>query len=176
MRLAYAFLNISGFIFSFLSSLAIATLISAQSLIGALTAAGASEFARRIQADPSALAIYTSPSVGTVFAVADTWYRKGATNVRRQSSGEEAQKAAIQTCKDVEKLPSLDDQVTVTTGGNKIVGEEQAVSAQSKLRRTLHNGTVPVTPLRISSGLGLKSNILLGDIHYDGGLLHIVDR
>lgn len=168
----------SRLLFSLLRLLGLVTLSSAQSLLEALVAAGANEFARNIQADPSALAFYTSPSVRTVFAVADTWYRNNATVYRRQSGeGEEAQQAAMQTCKTVEELEGNDDQAIDTSGDHKIVVEEEAGASNSrKLRRAFHNGTIPSIPLRVSSGLGLKSNILLGDIHYHGGLLHIVDR
>jgi len=159
--------------------------VSAVSLIEALNGAGASIFAKEIQADPELLALYNSPSVRTVYAVPDTSYQNGTLR-RRQSDPAEARKKKSQACKNQSNMeqhalgevnPSNDN--SPKTGNPNPAVSQNSTSPGSKHRRQSYSNStafLPPTSIKISTGLGNKVNLIRGDIPYDGGLIHIVDE
>jgi uncharacterized surface protein with fasciclin (FAS1) repeats len=158
--------------------------VSAVSLIEALNGAGASIFAQEIQSDPELLALYNSPSVRTVYAVPDTSYHNGTLR-RRQSDPAEARKKRSQACKNQSDMEQQalgevneSNENSPKTGKPNPAVSQNSTSPGSKLRRqaTSNNATfLPPVPIKISTGLGNKVNLIRGDIPYDGGLIHIVD-
>ncbi|KAJ4294117.1 hypothetical protein N0V90_007807 [Kalmusia sp. IMI 367209] len=159
-------------------------LISATSVLEALNAVGATSFAQEIQADPALLALYTSSSVRTVYAVPDVSY-SNATLRRRQNGQNDAQVKRLHASSKLSDMESQslfpgDDMPTNADSPDppSVVSEAgiNTNSSTSKHRRQYNNGTVPSTPVKISSGLGNKVNIIRGDIPYDGGIIHLVDN
>jgi hypothetical protein len=70
-------------------------------LIEALIANGASEFALSLQANPALLAYYLSPSVGTVFAPIDGYVNNNTgltVGISRRDGSSDSQQNEIQTC------------------------------------------------------------------------------
>lgn len=159
-------------------------LTSAVSVLEALNAAGATSFAQEIQANPAILALYTSSSVRTIYAVPDASY-SNATLRRRQNGPIDIQEKRLHASSKLSDMESQslfpgDDMPTnVDSPDPPSVVSEAGVntnSSTSKHRRQSYNGTAPSTPVRISSGLGNKVNIVRGDIPYDGGIIHLVDK
>jgi hypothetical protein len=142
--------------------------VSGASLLEALNAAGASRFAEDIQRDPSLLEIFTSPDVGTVFAIPDSFYGN-ATIHKRQNSVTQYQAFHNRTI--LEEMATLLNSKT----GDVAVPEVDSVRKR-KLRLEFGNGTIPSAPLRISTGLGKKSKVIGGDIFYDAGVIHLVEK
>jgi len=157
--------------------------IHAVSLLEALNGAGASIFAQEIQGDPELLALYNSSSVRTIYAVPDRPFGNGTLR-RRQSDPAAARKKRMQGCQkqsDMEQQALGDvnpsNENSPKNGNAQPAVSQNSTSPGSKHRRQSlsNNGTLPPVPIKISTGLGNKVNLIRGNIPYDGGLIHIVD-
>lgn len=182
---------------SVLLLIGIAALTASQSLPGlidALVASGASRFADLIQSDPQLQQLYHSEQVQTVFAPSDL-YVDERTLGERSASPADIRRASFQcsqqrtrtdvasreqTGMDVEtndKKESLDNRgqkvVIDTRPSNTTRPTKRWTSSSISLRRD-NETAAPL--LRISAGLGQITNVIKGDIPYDGGIIHITDR
>ncbi|KAI1384406.1 FAS1 domain-containing protein [Hypoxylon trugodes] len=177
-----------------LSLLGVATSAASQSLPGlidTLVASGASQFADFIQSDPETLQLYLSDQVQTVFAPLDS-ASGNETLQERDLSPAQRRTAAFQSAKGTTSIdlasrslpglilktnnnaPLLNNQpqrVVVDTRPRNLTSPTKRWNPSSISRRG-DNGT---SLLRISSGLGKTTNVIKGDIQYDGGILHITD-
>lgn len=159
-------------------------LISAVSVLEALNAAGATSFAKEVGADPTILALYSSSSVRTIYAVPDVFYGNATLRRRQNNPGNGKQKRLHASSKlsrigQLSLVPGDDSPTNVDSPDPPSVVSEAGVNTNSstaKHRRHFINGTVPLIPTKISSGLGNKVNLLSGDIPYDGGVIHLVDK
>ncbi|KAF2184173.1 FAS1 domain-containing protein [Zopfia rhizophila CBS 207.26] len=156
--------------------------IQAVTLIEALNQNGASNFAKQIQANPDILALYTSPSVQTVYAVPDTSFV--FTNTTLRARQDDPQQLQLQTSTELNKLQTLSKVPGGVSNSNlkspKLKKPQAVVSEsggnESPQRRQSGNSTIPSAPVRIASGLGKKVNLVRGDVAYDGGVIHIIDQ
>lgn len=154
----------------------------AVSLIDALNSNGASTFAQQIQSNPDILALYTSSSVQTVYAVHDSSTGNGTLR-RRQSNPQQLDLHCSAQLTNLESMSVFPGTVSNTQLVSPQLQQHQAVVSQSGVstntsashRRRSAGGTVPLKPVSLASGLGAQVNVLSGDIPYDGGLIHIVD-
>jgi hypothetical protein len=55
------------------------------------------------------------------------------------------------------------------------VTETTTISEQSSVVSPPPTGVVPDPPIKLASGLGNRVDLLIADIHYDGGILQITD-
>lgn len=165
---------------------------SLPSLQDALAAAGASNFAALIDANPNASELYSSGTIKTVFAPAD-WATGNSTLARRDAAAEAA--LAYQGCLSTYRLgmASLKPGVVMATAlknsklkdkqqkavadtrpanATKGVSKRQILDSRAPHRRSTNSTSL----LRIDAGLGAVSNVVQGDIAFDGGLIHVTDR
>lgn len=166
---------------------------SPPSLVDALVASGASQFATFIQSDPEILQLYFSDRVQTVFAPLDSASGNGSLT-GRDLSPKEKRAAAFQCAKGTTSLESAsrslpgesletNDEAPLLDGrGQRVVFDTRPPNSTSPTKRWTSQSISPrggyvATPLlRISSGLGEVANVIKGDIPYDGGIIHITDR
>jgi hypothetical protein len=175
---------------------------SAWTLIDALEASGATQFAQQLQADPVALALYQSSAVQTVFAPIDGSVGNISIPGLRKRVTNPSQQQQLQVSQDQTSLANLPPPGVAppTNLQSSQLSQPQAVvvtpkkSKKSKLRLRAANatstlaststsslptssagGVVPSTPLQISSGLGNTVNVLTADIPYIGGFIQLVD-
>lgn len=171
-------------IISSLSILAFPAITYAVSLIDALNANGATTFAKQIQANPDILALYTSSSVQTVYAVPDTSIGNSTLRLRQAANPQQLNLHASAQLTQLETLSVFPGQVSQTKLISPQLQQPQAVVSQSGIstntsassHRRSTGGTLPSTPVSFASGLGNTVNLVSGDIAYDGGLIHIVDN
>lgn len=166
---------------------------SPPSLVDALVASGASQFASFIQSDPEVLQLYLSDRVQTVFAPLDSATGNGSLT-GRDLSPKEKRAAAFQCARGTTSLESAsgslpgesvetNDEAPLLDGrGQRVVFDTRPANSTSPTKRWTSQPIYPrggyvTTPLlRISSGLGEVANVIKGDIPYDGGIIHITDR
>ncbi|KAI0887798.1 FAS1 domain-containing protein [Annulohypoxylon maeteangense] len=176
--------------------LGIAASAAAQSLptlVEALVSSGASKFAEFIQSDPETLQLYLSGQVGTVFAPSDVGYDLISV-LGRDLSVTDRRAAAFQSSRATTSLEtssrSIPGSILETNyqspllggQGQRVVIDTRPANLTSPTKRWMQpsflrrqsNGTTP-SLLKISSGLGKITNVIKGDIPYNGGLLHITD-
>ncbi|KAI2472949.1 FAS1 domain-containing protein [Annulohypoxylon bovei var. microspora] len=166
---------------------------SLPSLVEALVASGASNFADLIQSDPETLQLYLSGQVGTVFAPLNSGF-DNETLLLRDLSATDRRAAAFQSARATTSLESssrsipgsileTNDQAPLLGGqGQRVVIDTRPANLTSPTKRwnppaflrRQSNGTTS-SKLKISSGLGKITNVIKGDIPYNGGLLHITD-
>jgi len=171
-------------IISSFSILAFPAIAYAVSLIDALNANGATSFAKQIQANPDILALYTSPSVQTVYAVPDTSIGNGTLRLRATANPQQLALHASGQLTRLETLNAFPGHVSQSKLPSPQLQQSQAVVSQSGIstntsvssHRRSTGGTLPSTPVSFASGLGNTVNVVSGDIAYDGGLIHIVDE
>ncbi|OTB09276.1 hypothetical protein M426DRAFT_7290 [Hypoxylon sp. CI-4A] len=175
----------------------IVTSVASQSLPGlidALKASGASKFAEVLQSDSETLDLYLSDQVKTVFAPADYNLANETLSLRdlsvsqRRAAAYQSSQATTNLESDSRTLPGstfetnnkaplLDgrpQRVVFDTRPPNITSPSRRWLSSPILRRQQANVTVP-SLLRISSGLGKITNVIKGDIPYDGGIIHITD-
>lgn len=163
------------------------------SLINALVASGASQFASIIQSDSEVLSLYLSDRVTTVFAPIDSCVGDSPLQ-ERDLSASQRRAAAFQSARGTTTLETAsrslpgssletNDEAPLLDGrGQRIVIDTRPLNATSPTKRWASsailrrqvNGTAQ-SLLRISSGLGKTTNVIKGDIPYDGGIIHITD-
>ncbi|KAI3319120.1 FAS1 domain-containing protein [Xylariaceae sp. AK1471] len=162
-------------------------------LIDALVASGASKFASFIQSDPDVLQLYLSGQIQTVFAPSDS-VSDNVTLQERILPPKEARRAGMQGIKGENSLGILSQSVPGSTGetldksplldgkGQRIVFDTRPANVTGPTKRwhsplALRQESDTATPslLRITAGLGNTSNVIKGDIPFDGGLIHITD-
>ncbi|KAI0382526.1 FAS1 domain-containing protein [Hypomontagnella monticulosa] len=161
-------------------------------LIDALIASGASRFAELIQSDSQISGLYFSDQVGTVFAPSDL-YIGNVTLGERSASPEQIRAASFQCAQQTTStglasrmrpgstIETNDKRVLLNNRGQKVVVDARPRNLTNPTRRWASssiairqdNETEPI--LRISAGLGQITNVIKGDIPYDGGLIHITD-
>jgi hypothetical protein len=171
-------------IISSFSILAFPAITYAVSLIDALNANGATSFAKQIQANPDILALYTSSSVQTVYAVPDTSIGNSTLRLRQTANPQQLDLHCSGQLTQLESLSAFPGQVSQSKLTSPQLQQPQAVVSQSGIstntsassHRRSTGGTLPSTPVSFASGLGNKVNLVSGDIAYDGGLVHIVDK
>ncbi|OCK73695.1 FAS1 domain-containing protein [Lepidopterella palustris CBS 459.81] len=159
------------------------TITYAVSLIEALNANGASQFAQQIQANPDILALYNSPAVKTVYAIPDSSIGNSTLRLRAVADPQRLSLHASGQLTNLETLSVFPGSVSKSNLNSPQLQQPQAVVSQSGVstntssssRRRSVGGTIPSTPVSIASGLGNKVNLVSGDIAYDGGLIHVVD-
>lgn len=170
------------------------TPVLSQSLIDALTENGASRFAAFIQSDPDVLASYKSGQIKTVFAPSDLLSPPIAL-AQRDLSPDDVQQAQLQGAQELTSLGTASGTlpgaiITTSADSPGLGGQGQVVVTDTRPENVTHPtkrwGSSPVARrqsslpgqslLRISSGLGIISNVVKGDIPFDGGLIHITDR
>jgi len=165
------------------SILAFPTITYAVSLIDALNANGATQFAQQIQANPNILTLYTSSGVQTVYAIPDSSIGNSTLRLRQVANPQQLSLHASGQLTNLETLSVFPGSVSKSKLSSPQLQQPQAVVSQSGVstnksassRRRSVGGTLPSTPVSIASGLGNKVNLVSGDIAYDGGLIHIVD-
>lgn len=187
--------TISLFLMS-LAALALAE--SLPGLLDALTASGACKFADFIQSDPEVLQLYLSASVKTVFAPSDsvpdlvfgneTLGERAISSAQGRAAGLQCSSATTSLGIASRSRPGdvveTNDQAPLLGGrGQRIVIDTRPANETSptkrwastpNLRRRTNERTQSL--LRISTGLGKITNVINGDIKYDGGIIHITDR
>ncbi|KAI8952223.1 FAS1 domain-containing protein [Xylaria longipes] len=162
-------------------------------LIDTLVASGASQFASFIQSDPDVLQLYLSGEFQTVFAPFDaasyniTLQERDLSPMQRQqaafqaASGETSLGVASRTLPG-SVLETADQSSLLDGQGQRIVIDTRPANvtllprrwnSQFNLRRTPNNSTSSL--LKITTGLGNTTNVIKGDIPFDGGLIHITD-
>ncbi|KAI1772965.1 FAS1 domain-containing protein [Hypoxylon cercidicola] len=165
-------------------------------LIDALVASGACKFAEFIQSDPDVLQLYLSDQVKTVFAPSDSapaLVLGNGTLAERDLSSAGGRAAALQCSRETTNLGiasrsrpgdvfETNSQAPLIDGGQRIVVDTRPLNQTSPTKRwasnyNLRRGANETTPslLRISTGLGKITNVINGDIEYDGGVIHITD-
>lgn len=151
------------------------------SLLDALKASGASEFAAFIESDPSTLELYCSGQVKTAFAPVDAAFAR----LRRDLTPAQQQLAQLQASSAESNLQTLRVPIpgsavpTLDKSGN-LGGQPQSVVTDSRTTAPTASNTTarrwtkePL--LKISSGLGKTVNLITSDIEFDGGLIHVLD-
>jgi hypothetical protein len=167
------------------------------SLLDALQAEGAAQFATLIQSDPDLLALYTSGQVRTVFAPADSASKSASLKERALSPREQraakyqAAKAETSVIEASQSLPGLtietaDESPLLDSQGNVVVADSRpnkpsngtgsARRWDSHVNARDQSNETSQSLLKISSGLGNIANVIKGDIPFEGGLIHITDR
>ncbi|PMD59791.1 FAS1 domain-containing protein, partial [Hyaloscypha bicolor E] len=151
----------------------------AQSLLDALAANNATQFAQFLQANPSILAVYNSSAVQTVFAPTDAYFnvlqRRAANNTQQHYEYQYSN-----TLTGLETLgPPISPGDVVKTGlpapqagGSQVIVSQKSVANSTSTRR---RRTVPNPGIQLVSGLGNSVGIINGDIPYSGGLIHTTD-
>jgi hypothetical protein len=178
--------------FLFLSAIISSAAVEATTLIEALQGAGASEFATRIESDPTVAAVFFSSDVQTVFAPIDGCAYPSQRKGKRQTNNQnllyhgikQSNKLGDMSAGSGKPMQSNDKSANLDGAGQSAVSNPLNVTqsnvakrwASSPLRRNSHSNTTS-TPslLKIFTGLGNNVNIIQADILYDGGVLHIVD-
>ncbi|KAI4858850.1 FAS1 domain-containing protein [Hypoxylon rubiginosum] len=176
---------------------ALAVSESLPGLLDALVASGASKFAEFIQSDPDVLSLYLSGQVQTVFAPSDSAPDLASGNetlAERAISAAQAAAARYQSSGGITSLgiasrshpgdviPTNNQSPLLGGDSQRIVVDTRPVNETSPTKRWVSsynlrrqaNGTAP-SQLRISTGLGKITNVIQGDIPYDGGIIHITD-
>ncbi|KAJ3568169.1 hypothetical protein NPX13_g6514 [Xylaria arbuscula] len=158
-------------------------------LIDTLVTSGASKFASFIQSDPDVLQLYTSGQFGTIFAPSDS-VMSNLTVLSRALIPSQQRRAAFQAAKGETNLEQASRPLTgailetamrspLLDGGNqRIVIDTRPINATGPTRRwhsTLPTRQAPTSLLRITSGLGSNTNVIKGDIPFQGGIIHITD-
>ncbi|KAI1378593.1 FAS1 domain-containing protein [Hypoxylon crocopeplum] len=166
---------------------------SAPGLIDALVASGASQFAEFIQSDSEVLQLYLSGRVGTVFAPSDSSLSNETLRIRDLSPSQR-RAAAFQSARGLTNLESAssslpgstletnDEAPLLDNRGQRVVFDARPLNVTSPTKRFISpslsrrqsNGTGS-SLLRIASGLGKITNVIKGDIPYDGGIIHLTD-
>jgi len=159
------------------------------SLFEALTQAGASNFAKAIQADPVLSATYSSPSVGTVFAPGDLAAvppvtKKGKRDTTAQqkinlSAGQGINNFATLGKPPGAIVPTSDTDANLLGKAQSVVTDSRNTSSGSQKRwANAHRraGGTQSSLLTITSGLGAVVNIVKADIPYSGGVIHLTDK
>ncbi|XXH00803.1 hypothetical protein Hte_007154 [Hypoxylon texense] len=178
----------------------IATSAVSQSLPGlldALVASGASKYAELIKSDPDVLSLYLSDQVKTVFAPSDsapdftsgneTLGQRDLTTAQVLASRYHCSSATTtlgiasrsrpgDVIESNNRSPLLGGRgqriVADTRPSNETSPTKRWASTSNLRRRTNETAT---SLLRLSTGLGKTTNVIKGDIPYDGGVLHITD-
>ncbi|KAJ8130816.1 hypothetical protein O1611_g2812 [Lasiodiplodia mahajangana] len=179
---------------SFLSITALAVSQSTLGLIDTLVASGASKFASSIQSDPDVLQMYLSGEFQTVFAPSDSVF--DSIIQERALSPRERQQAAFQATKGevnlgiasrtlpgsiletANKSPQLDGQgqkVVVDTRPSNVTNLTKRWNPQFSLRQRQRSIDATPSLLKVTAGLGNTTNVIKGDIPFDGGIIHITD-
>ncbi|RWA11607.1 hypothetical protein EKO27_g3488 [Xylaria grammica] len=158
-------------------------------LVDTLVASGASKFASFIQSDPDVLQLYTSGQFGTIFAPSDS-VLTNVTVLSRALNPLQQRQAAFQAAKGETDLEQASEPLTgailetamgspLLDGGNqRIVVDTRPINATGPTRRwhsPLPTRRAPASLLRITSGLGSNTNVIKGDIPFQGGIIHITD-
>ncbi|EFX00256.1 beta-ig-h3 fasciclin [Grosmannia clavigera kw1407] len=174
------------------SGLTSATTTSLPSLYDALVAAGASNFAARIQASPNASELYSSGAIKTVFAPSDQAI--GSSSLARRADVSEGtlvyQSCLVETYLQQKTLGAQGGEVLamgykssgLVDTSQKIVADTRPVNTTVSKRQVLgvrgpyRRSANATSLLRIESGLGTVSNVIRGDIAFDGGLIQVTDR
>ncbi len=171
-----------------------ATSQSLPNIIDALVASGASQFADFIQSDPEVLQLYLSEKVKTVFAPSDLSLDNDIILGLRDLSPADRRVATFQSARGTTSLGSasrsLPGSILETNnetplldgGGQRVVIDTRPLNSTSPTKRWSSNSNsrrhangTATSLLRISSGLGKITNVIEGDIQYDGGIIHITD-
>ncbi|RYP43225.1 hypothetical protein DL770_011778 [Monosporascus sp. CRB-9-2] len=154
---------------------------TSQNLFEALEGAGASNFARIIQSDDSLLATYTSGLVRTVFAPLDSTAPR-----KRQEPNPADQQRALLQASDQEgdiasyrrlpgrTVPTFDDSARLGGRRQSVVTDARNSTANTTRRWDLTPRQAE-EPLRVTSGLGNRVDVISGDIPFNGGFIHIVN-
>ncbi|KAI8629797.1 FAS1 domain-containing protein [Xylariaceae sp. FL1651] len=162
-------------------------------LIDTLVASGASKFASMIQSDPDVLQLYLSGEYQTVFAPSDSVVDNVALQERALTPMQQQQAAfhaargdislgmasrsldgdVIETADRAPLLGGQGQRIVVDTRPLNVTNPTRRWNLQPILRQASNQGTSSL--LRISAGLGNITNVIKGDIAYDGGLIHITD-
>ncbi|KAI1127681.1 FAS1 domain-containing protein [Nemania abortiva] len=180
-------------VLSLLSITALAVSQTTLGLIDTLVASGASKFASSIQSDPEVLQIYLSGEFQTIFAPSDSVFdslqERALTPRQRQQATIQATKGEVNLgiasrtlpgaiLETANKSPQLDDKgqkVITDTRPSNVTRPTKRWNPQFSLRpRQASNNTTP-SLLRITAGLGNTTNVIKGDIPFNGGLIHITD-
>ncbi|KAK3374779.1 FAS1 domain-containing protein [Podospora didyma] len=173
-------------------------------LENALVVSGASDFWDVIKSDPELLQLYSSGLVKTVFAPLDSKVDGSGPPQKRALSPKQRREARLQAAKketEVGEASQSHPGTTVETNdnppqldgaGQKVVIDTNGTQSGSNTKRWYRrssssssssivdraanccNTTYP-SLLRISAGLGKITNVIKGDIKYQGGVLHITD-
>ena len=171
---------------------ALVTAQSPPSLLDALTASGASQFASFIQSDPEILQLYQSGRVQTIFAPSDS-ASNNLTLIGRDLSPAEKRAASFQCARGTTSLETAsrslpgasletNDEAPLLGGrGQRVVFDTRSPNSTSPTKRwtaeplARRGGYETTSLLKISSGLGKVTNVIKGDIPYNGGIIHITD-
>jgi len=176
--------------FLIVSVLPLSALVEATALLEALKSAGASEFASRIESDPTVAAVFSSSDVQTVFAPIDGSVSPTVGRGKRQTNNQDLLYHGIKTSNKVgdlsegsgKKLESNDKTANLDGAGQAAVSNPLNVTQSTTAKRWVgpiqaRNFTNSTSKplLKIFTGLGNDVNIIQGDIPYDGGFIQVVD-
>ncbi|KAK0703882.1 FAS1 domain-containing protein [Lasiosphaeria miniovina] len=167
------------------------------SLIEALVANNASQFADFIQADPEVLQLFLS-SAGTVYAPVDKPSTQARSLAERALSPAEAAEAKSQGSKVQTKLnedsqtqpgavkQTLNKSPLVDGRNQSVVVDTRPANSTTQTKRWVGRSLAPRdgdcdepnpnSLLRIASGLGKIANVIKADIAFQGGVIHITDK
>jgi hypothetical protein len=172
-------------ILSFLIASSVAQL---PTLLDALKSSGAKQFAQVIENSPTLLAFFTSSQVKTVFAPVDTSDDETSSSRKKRDDPTALLDQQQQGEADQDKAKDLAGKSHIDKKGGAAVPMNTTRSSTtsttspgptkrwvSPLHRREDNDTKPTSVLRLFSGLGNNISIIVADIQYDGGIIHIVD-
>ncbi|GAP86573.2 putative beta-ig-h3 fasciclin protein [Rosellinia necatrix] len=166
---------------------------SDRGLIDTLVASGASKFAAHIKSDPDVLQLFLSGQFQTLFAPDDTAFDDAALQardltptqrqmlafhaVRGETSLGIASRAipgsVFETANESPLLGGRGQRIVTDTRPANVTVFTKRWNHQPDQRRETDAGSGPL--LKITTGLGRATNVIKGDIEYDGGLIHITD-
>ncbi|KAI0110374.1 FAS1 domain-containing protein [Nemania sp. FL0031] len=149
------FLRLWAIALSFLSIIALAVSQSTHGLINTLVASGASKFASSIQSDPDVLQI------------------TGSLPEERQQAAFQATKGEVSLGIASRTLPG--QKVVADTRPSNVTNLTKRWNPQFSLRQRQRSIDATPSLLRITAGLGNTTNVIKGDIPFDGGIIHITD-
>jgi uncharacterized surface protein with fasciclin (FAS1) repeats len=167
-------------------AVSLAASVHAVTLFEGLIAANASKFAQFIQSDPDLVAVFTDPSVKTVFAPSDdsvqslneTDFRRSLRLFARQATN----RAAHQQCSSEVSSASAEQVpggAVIPTTANADGGGASPIVAKGVLPPISGNGTtkrqVQGGPVHLFSGLGNNVTLVKADTPYDSGLIQTTD-
>ncbi|OCL04242.1 FAS1 domain-containing protein [Glonium stellatum] len=145
-------------------------------LFTALRDAGAAQFAQQIQADPSLVAIFTKPSVHTVFAPLDDAVNPNTTVFNRLLRRGNPPPGAVDTCDEqttasnsASKRRSVDTDPFFPCVGNTCAPSWSSVSSTTPFWSSVSENSSGV---ELFSGLGNNVTIAQANIPYDHGRIH----
>jgi hypothetical protein len=158
-------------------------------LLDALVANNASQFAAFLQSDPETLQLFLSGQVKTVFAPIDEVLHNSA--LKGRETPEERRKKRLQGAKTETSvgtasqtdpglgLDTLDTPPLLAGQAQKVIVDNRPANVSNPTRRWESQPLAARHPhqslLKIASGLGNITNVIKGDIRFDGGLIHITD-